>query len=379
MLSLIKLLSASLALPLIQAVSAFDASSNSNVAVYWGQNSAGTQGRLRTYCDDNSIDIFLLSFLNDFPATPLGLNFANACGNTFPDGLLNCDQIAEDITYCQSKGKKVLLSLGGQAGTYGFTSDAQATAFAATLWNTFGEGTASERPFGTAVVDGFDLDIENKNPTGYTALVDALRTTYFPKGTKQYYISAAPQCPYPDASLSDVLANAYIDFVFVQFYNNYCSLAGTLFNWNTWANYAASVSPNKNVKIYVGLAGSSSAAGSGYVDVATVRSTVNSIGSSSAFGGVLIWDASQAQANNNFAASMKSILLANAKPSSTVTYKSAQITSNPGKDVTSIATFTTVNPDPSYFTSTNSDGHAVVYHYNTIYQTTWSTVYVTEA
>lgn len=280
---------------LLPPTDAFDSSANTNIAVYWGQNSAGTQESLATYCESSDADIFLLSFLNQFPT--LGLNFANACSDTFSDGLLHCTQIAEDIETCQSLGKKVLLSLGGASGSYLFSDDSQAETFAQTLWDTFGEGTgASERPFDSAVVDGFDFDIENNNEVGYSALATKLRTL-FAEGTKQYYLSAAPQCPYPDASVGDLLENADIDFAFIQFYNNYCSVSGQ-FNWDTWLTYAQTVSPNKNIKLFLGLPGSASAAGSGYIsDTSLLESTIADIASSSSFGGIALWDASQAFSN----------------------------------------------------------------------------------
>jgi chitinase len=62
-----------------------------------------------------------------------------------------------DIQTCQAAGKTILLSLGGAIGDYGFTSASQAQGFATMLWNLFGEGTSTTRPFGSAVVDGFDL------------------------------------------------------------------------------------------------------------------------------------------------------------------------------------------------------------------------------
>lgn len=93
-------------IPLLQLIFAFDNSANNNVAVYWGQNSAGSQQRLSYYCQSDSVDIVLLSFLYIFPANPLGLDFSNACGDQFSSGLLKCDTIAEDIQTCQSLGKK---------------------------------------------------------------------------------------------------------------------------------------------------------------------------------------------------------------------------------------------------------------------------------
>lgn len=91
--------------------------------------------------------------------------------------ILTCS-ITTDIKTCQAKGKKIILALGGAAGSYGFTSDSQASGFADTLWNTFGAGNSSTRPFGDAVIDGFDLDIEGGSATGYAAMINQLRTHY---------------------------------------------------------------------------------------------------------------------------------------------------------------------------------------------------------
>ncbi len=55
-------------------------------------------------------------------------------------------------------------------------------------------------------------DNENKDQTGYVAFVKALRTQFATDKSKQYYISAAPQCPLPDASIP-VDAMKVMDFV----------------------------------------------------------------------------------------------------------------------------------------------------------------------
>lgn len=68
--------------------------------------------------------------------------------------MANCQNIASDIEYCQSKGKIVTLSLGGAGGSVGFQSDAQASSFADTLWDLFYGGGSNTRPFGAAVLDG---------------------------------------------------------------------------------------------------------------------------------------------------------------------------------------------------------------------------------
>ena len=66
---------------------------NSNVVSYWGQDSYGAfkstgsgnwQKRLSYYCNDDSVDVFPIAFLNEFSASG-GLptiNLANSCNYT---------------------------------------------------------------------------------------------------------------------------------------------------------------------------------------------------------------------------------------------------------------------------------------------------------
>lgn len=306
---------------LVATSSAFLAASSSNVALYWGQNSYGNQQRLSYYCAMDSVDIVILSFVTGFPN--LSLNFANQCSDSFSDGLLHCSQIAEDIKTCQDQGKLVLLSLGGASGAYGFLSDSEAETFATTLWNKFGGGTDSERPFDDAVVDGFDFDLENNQSTGTVALGKKLREIFLTDSSRKYYLSAAPQCPYPDASTGAMLAGVDMDFAFIQFYNNYCQL-GSNFNWDTWQSFAEQTSPNKNIKMYVGLPGATSSASTGYADLATVEKYVtSSIKLSANFGGFMLWDASSGESNvdstgKSFAAQLKEYAASGAGAASAV-------------------------------------------------------------
>ncbi len=91
-------------------------------------------------------------------------------------------------------------------------------------------------------------------------------------GDKQYFLSTAPQCPYPDAADNDMLAGAVaFDFIMIQFYNNYCGLQSFAlgssnqnnFNYATWDNWAHTASANKNVRILLGMPGNTGA-GAGY-------------------------------------------------------------------------------------------------------------------
>lgn len=310
-----------------QRVAAFDPTRNDNVVAYWGQNSYGAthsdqanwQKSIDFYCQDNSIDVFPIAFLNVFfgaGGLP-SIDLANTCNvndnAVFPGTQLpNCQFLASAIQTCQSKGKIVTISLGGATGAAGFTSDAQASQFANTIWNLFLGGSSSTRPFGSAVLDGVDLDIEGGSTQYFTTFVSTLRSL-MNGGSKKYYITGAPQCPFPDAYLGNVINSVGFDAVYVQFYNNYCGLNSYSnpndWNFATWDNWAKTTSPNKNVKVFIGAPASSTAAGSGYVDIGTLSNILQQTKATySSFGGVMFWDASQAYANNRFDAAAKAAL-----------------------------------------------------------------------
>ncbi|KAI6039115.1 glycoside hydrolase family 18 protein [Pisolithus marmoratus] len=300
---------------------------NTNLAVYWGQDSYGAnnpsdtanwQQPISYYCNDDAIDTFPIAFLDQFFAAGglPSINLANSCPNTpFPGtSMPNCTFLGPDIETCQAAGKILTISLGGATGSAGFSNDSQAQAFAQTIWDLFLEGSSPDRPFGSAVLDGVDLDIEGGSQTGYAAFVTALRAL-MAKGSKQYYITAAPQCPYPDAYIGTTLNTVGFDAVYVQFYNNYCGLNNynntNAWDFSTWDNWAKTISPNRNVKVYIGAPASSSAAGSGYVDASTFASIIQQTQRQySSFGGVMLWDASQAYANSRYDRAVKSALTA---------------------------------------------------------------------
>lgn len=139
---------------------------------------------LSYYCQDNTQDILVVSFVHQF-GTNQNLAFdlsteSDRCkGLIQGTQLLDCPQMEKEIQTCQKKGKKVLLSLGGAAGSYGLASAKDGTTWADKLWDTFGAGSGRQsRPFGKAVVDGFDLDIEAGSVEGYTAFVKTMRKHY---------------------------------------------------------------------------------------------------------------------------------------------------------------------------------------------------------
>ncbi|KAI0760971.1 glycoside hydrolase [Trametes elegans] len=351
-------------LGLLGRVVAFDLSRNDNLAVYWGQDSAGNQQRLSYYCKDSTVDVFPIAFLYIFRGTggePV-IDFANTCNQwdqgTFPGtDLANCTSMAQDIKTCQAAGKLVTLSLGGATGQVGFSSDSQAEGFADQVWNLFLGGESDIRPFGNAVLDGVDLDIESGTPAHYAAFVKRIRsnagltglnaTTFARNATaradstthaghatatnhhndneknasaavdvtnkdKYYYITAAPQCPYPDAYIGAALNEAPFDAVYVQFYNNYCGLdQPSDYNFATWDTWAQTKSANPAVRVYIGAPGSSDSAGEGYVSVGTLADYVAGAQEKYAsFGGVMLWDASTAYTNSRFDRGIKTAMAA---------------------------------------------------------------------
>ncbi|EKM83457.1 hypothetical protein AGABI1DRAFT_66074 [Agaricus bisporus var. burnettii JB137-S8] len=303
---------------------AFDNSRYDNLAVYWGQNSYGAghsdtanwQKPVSFYCNDDAINVFPVAFLHVFfgPGGLPSINLANTCNDNdnsvFPGtDLPNCSALAADIKACQAKGKILTLSLGGATGSVGFQSDGQAETFAQTIWNLFLGGSSSTRPFGSASLDGIDLDIEGGSSAHYAAFVNKIRSLAS-GASKKYYVTAAPQCVYPDSALGGVLNSAHFDAIYGKFYNNPCGLQNfnSVSNWNfgIWDNWARTISPNKDVKVYIGAPASSSAAGGGYVDSTTLRNIANKMRTSfPSFGGVMLWDASQAYANNRYDQAIK--------------------------------------------------------------------------
>jgi len=326
---------------------------------------------------------FLFQMTTGIGGQPV-INFANS-GNscTLFSGtqLLNCPQIGEDITTCQTKySKRILLSVGGATYTEaGFASTDKATAAAKQMWATFGpeqDGSDALRPFGNASIDGFDLDFEspvnNIVPFAQTlrSLMDGAsgNVPYLPSNTtttptasstsaaiptctccsnyvarqshkrqsdgttstngteasaataRKFYLTAAPQCPYRDLA-DNMMLNGTVAFdaVFVQFYNNYCgvqaytptSTATTStqsqtfsdhnpFNFATWDNWAHTVSKNPNVQVFVGVPAGHTAAGTGYTPEDKLAPVIAYAKTYKSFGGVMMWDASQAAANVGF-------------------------------------------------------------------------------
>jgi chitinase len=206
-----------------------------------------------------------------------------------------------DIQACQiAHGKTILLSIGGSTYTEdGFPTPDAAITSARKIWSMFGPPQSSSlfsglhldsdnqpmdqastlRPFGYVSVDGFDFDIEGsaQNMASFANELRTLMDDYTKHSGNQqgrpFYLTSAPQCGFPDLYMKDVIENVYLDMVFVQFYNNWCGInsfvPGTdeqpAYSFEAWDKWAREQSKNKDVKVFVGVPGGQSAAGSGYL------------------------------------------------------------------------------------------------------------------
>ncbi|KAI9680367.1 MAG: hypothetical protein M1829_001253 [Trizodia sp. TS-e1964] len=314
----------------------FDPRAKNNVAVYFGQTPASSTSSLMDQCSDPAIDIVILGFVsklvgaNDYPE----LNLGSVCTDKSPDqtsrapGLLNCPDLASHISHCQDMGKKVFLSIGGAKDSGNsdskFDSDDHARSVADKIWKLFGSGSGEEslRPFGNVTVDGFDIglsilpdaiqkqstnsfspDNESKDSSHYDIFFNELKSQFTSyassSGGKKYYLSAAPECPNPDASIPQSVLQA-ADFVFVQFFNNPdCNIdaAGFQASVTSWSQSLANNNPNgAGPMVYIGVVATSQGASSGFVAGDKLGQAVNGVKAMNLpnIGGVAIWDATEA-------------------------------------------------------------------------------------
>ncbi|KAL6291600.1 hypothetical protein ACE6H2_009110 [Prunus campanulata] len=124
--ALSKTQASALSLSLLIIISLCKSSQAGGIAIYWGQN--GNEGTLADTCNTGNYQFVNIAFLSTFGngQTPV-LNLAG-----------------------HSQNIKVLLSIGGGAGSYSLTSADDATQVADYLWNNFLGGQANSRPLGDA-------------------------------------------------------------------------------------------------------------------------------------------------------------------------------------------------------------------------------------
>lgn len=186
------------------------------------------------------------------------------------------------------------------------------------------------------MVDGFDFDFESSTQN-FVPFAQKLRDLMDADGSKSYYLSAAPQCVYPDAAMNDMLDGAIsFDWINIQFYNNFCGVINfsnpNAWNFNVWDDWAHQTSKNPNVRVLIGVP-ANTGAGGGYVDATTLATIIQDTKQYTSFGGIMMWDMSQLFANPGFLDGVSSALGAAAAtttrsmPTQTPTKTSTMMTS----------------------------------------------------
>ncbi|ORY60573.1 glycoside hydrolase superfamily, partial [Pseudomassariella vexata] len=291
------------------------------VNTYWGQ--AGVGDTLGQYCESTSIDYITLGFVNNSPEHGNGThypgtNFAAHCAadvyvkNGQNSKLLSgCSFIKDDIKKCQTLGKKVLLSIGGEMNwqsDYSVSSVAEGEYFAQFMFEAFGpfqSGYEGPRPFDIGeydhtCVDGFDFDIKTKfaDQQPYIAMINKLREL-INNYDEDIILTAAPQCPLSTQyfQMDSILAEAQFDKIWIQFYNNEgCDATTEAFNYDDWETFIETTA-NKDAELYIGLPGSPNAAASGYITPEAAKTLICDYRSKAHFGGVMLRDAYYASQN----------------------------------------------------------------------------------
>ncbi|KAL4203423.1 hypothetical protein AMTRI_Chr01g103920 [Amborella trichopoda] len=218
-----------------------------SIAIYWGQN--GNLGTLAETCATSNYGFVNIAFLASFGngQTPQ-INLAGHC-DPYSNG---CTGLSDDIRSCQRQGVKVLLSIGG--------------------------GHSSSRPLSDAVLDGVDFNIEGGTNQHWDELARTL--SGFSRRGKKVYLTAAPQCPFPDEWVGGALKTGLFDYVWY--------VSGDLTNLeDVRKNWTSSIPATK---IFLGLPPAPEAAGSGFISADTLTSEVLPVlKGSKKYGGVMLW------------------------------------------------------------------------------------------
>ncbi|KAL7203276.1 hypothetical protein ACSBR2_016548 [Camellia fascicularis] len=228
-----KILSMPLTLLFLVLISLTNLSYGGTITVYWGQNT--NEGKLNDTGATNSFKIVNIAFLSEFGSgrKPV-LNLVGHCLND------NCAGFSKDINYCQSRGIKVMLSIGGDPNTYSLSSIDDAR--------------------------------------------QALQASY-----SQFFLT--PQCPFPNENLKASLNTGLFNSVWIQFYNNpMCeyNTSNPINFKNSWSNWTHSIQAGK---FFVGLIASIDAANNGFITPEVLKSQVLPFVHNSAnYGGIMLWD-----------------------------------------------------------------------------------------
>ncbi|KAK7270444.1 hypothetical protein RIF29_23584 [Crotalaria pallida] len=261
------------------------------ISVYWGQKGKELYGTLKDTCDSGNYKIVILESLLVFDDGSFDeLNLADHCDGS---GENPCSVLEPEIKHCQEKGIKVLLSIGqDEKGSQ--TKEDSEKILARNLWDKFLSGS-QPGPLGTVALDGIDIaDIADDAKLHWGKLVEAIHALQIAH-QKKIYLSASPQCVYPDALLDQAIKTGLLDYVWVEFYlhNPSCidnsaeaSAEDLLKAWKMWTSHVP-----KSSSIFLGLTADSSGETEGFIPPEELKEKVlPEAKKATNYGGVMIWD-----------------------------------------------------------------------------------------
>ncbi|MDT4989522.1 MAG: hypothetical protein QOI74_3616 [Micromonosporaceae bacterium] len=249
---------------------------------YWQNfNNGATVQRLRDVSND--YDVIAVAFADTDPGRPGGVVFNVDAGlSAALGGYTNAD-FAADVATLRARGKKVIISVGGQNGTVSVGDSTAANNFASSILSLM-------RTFG---FDGVDIDLENGvSPTVMSQSLHSLRTM----AGSGLIITMAPETLFMLTPASTYLALALnikdiLTVVHTQYYNsgsmNGCDggvyAQGTVDFVTSMACTAiqAGLRPDQ---VALGFPASPRAAGSGYVDPSVVNQALDCLASGTGCG-----------------------------------------------------------------------------------------------
>ncbi len=226
-------------------------------------------------------------------------------------------EFKNDVALLQSRGKKVLISMGGATGAVDISSPADAQAFSSSMISIINEygfnGMDIDFEGSSVSLAGGDTDFKNPTSPKIVNLINACRTILSQFGS-DFILSMAPETLFVQGGFSSYggPAGAYLpiiyalrndmDYIHVQHYNTGCMLGldGLCYSQGT-ADFQVAMADMllqgfavaggqqfpalRQDQVAIGLPASPSAAGGGYTAAAEVHKALDYIIKGQSFGG----------------------------------------------------------------------------------------------
>ncbi|KAA8908079.1 hypothetical protein TRICI_004830 [Trichomonascus ciferrii] len=241
-----------------QCVFSHNPACRNNIVYYYGQGKGKNKSHsLHGYCSEDYGDVFIISSLTASKRGEPELNLKGVDDAvSYPHSeLKHYPSLENDIKHCQILGKKILLSIEDDISIHG-----DAEYLARLVWQLFGPNTtADNRPFGTAVIDGFDLSTKHYNcnqrnlPTKSSESVlfaQTLRSQIDLAGQgHEYLLSASLPCQFLKTQMPAIrnLQSTFFDMALVKDYSQTCQF--TLDQWDEFLQTGL----NSKIALYLGL------------------------------------------------------------------------------------------------------------------------------